>query len=230
MERNPANEMWFPAFLAEARPAIQAGVNAPRRRERLTACSLRTNNAHRDRQLPDMTHRVFGTVHQASDYRRGQLGATDAAKLTECRNIDRPQLCKRRVNSHGQRLKRVRHICGGKEAAFRWDRVELFSGQCLAPGVSNQSVDNAGDVPNMKCGGRDTGGAVIPLLLRQITNHLSDALADLQEDVRNRLENGWNAINGTALPPFSTRHSRVVRNASGSCDKSSSGRSYRREM
>ena len=79
-----------------------------------------------------MAHRMLGAVHKASNHRRGQLGATDTAKVAERRNIDRPQLCERRVNARRQRLEHVGNIGCSQEATFQRDRGELF-GQ-IAPG------------------------------------------------------------------------------------------------
>ncbi len=99
-----------------------------------------------------MTHRVFGAVHKASNHRRGQLGATDTAKVTECRNIDRPQLCERRVNARRQRLEHVGNICCSQRATFQRDRGELFGRQRLATSVGKQAVDDACHVADVKCG------------------------------------------------------------------------------
>ncbi|MEO5739399.1 MAG: hypothetical protein ABIS29_02260 [Vicinamibacterales bacterium] len=61
-------------------------------------------------------------------------------------------------------------------------------------------------MPNVKCRGCDAGWTAIPLFFRQVTDQLTRALAHLQEDVRDRLENGRNTVNRTTLPPLGTRH------------------------
>ena len=62
------------------------------------AGSLRSNDANRDRQLADMTHRMFCTVDEASDHGRWQLRPPDAAKVAKCGDIDGLQLRNSRID------------------------------------------------------------------------------------------------------------------------------------
>ena len=59
----------------------------------------RSRYTRRYRQLTDMTHRVFRTMHKAPDHRRRELCTSDRAKVAQCRDIYRAKLGDRRVDA-----------------------------------------------------------------------------------------------------------------------------------
>jgi hypothetical protein len=129
------------------------------------------------------------------------LGPSHAAKVTKCCHVDRAKLRNGCVNSRGQRTQNTRDVLFENVVTFRLNRRELFRRESAAAGVREEAIDDSGNVSHMKSRGGYPRRTGIPLLLRQRLNDLADALADLKQDVRDRLKDGRNAIDGTALPP-----------------------------
>ena len=79
-----------------------------------------------NRKLPYVPHRVFCTVHEATDHGRRELGPSHAAKVAKCRHIDRAKLRNGCVNSCGERAQNCRDVRCEKFLTFRLNRCELF--------------------------------------------------------------------------------------------------------
>ena len=86
----------------------------------------RPNDTSGDRKLPYVTHRVFCTMHEASDDGRRELGPPHAAKVAQCRDIDRAKLRNGCVNSCGERAQNGRDVRREQFLTFRLNRCELL--------------------------------------------------------------------------------------------------------
>ena len=85
-----------------------------------------SNDPSGDRKLPYVTHRVFCTMHEATDDGRRELGPPYAAKVAQCRDIDRAKLRNGCVDPGGERAQNCRDVRREKVLAFRLNRGELF--------------------------------------------------------------------------------------------------------
>jgi hypothetical protein len=63
----------------------------------------RPNDTRRYRKLTNMPHGMFGAVHQAADYSRGQTRPSDCAEVAERRRIDGSQLRDGRIDTSDER-------------------------------------------------------------------------------------------------------------------------------
>src|SRR3569833_1406276 len=167
----------------------------------------RAHDAHRHRQLSDVPHRVFSSMHETSDHRGRKLRSSDGAELAERRDFDRLQLVDRGIDARMQRRQHVANVSLRDLAAFRAQPRELRVVQRLATGIGEESVDDARHVSHMKRRRRNAGGSCVPLSHRQAGDELIDTLADLKQDVRNRLQQSRNLRDRTALPPLGISHS-----------------------
>ncbi len=150
-------------------------------------------------------------MHEATDDRRRELGTSHASKVAQLCHIDRAKLRNGCVNSRRQGGQHWRDVACEQFLTFRLNRRELFRRECVAAGVGEEAIDDAGNVTHMKgrrgCPCR-TG---VPFLLRQRLGNLGDTLANLKKDVRDWLQEVGNAVDRPALPPFSLRHSTSAR-------------------
>jgi len=168
--------------------------------------SARPDHPSGHRELPDVTHRVLRAMHEATDDGRGELGPSDAAKVAKRGHVDRAELRHRGVHSLGEREENGRDVRCEEFPTFQGNRRELLRRESMAAGVREQAIDDSGDVSHVKRRGSDASGAGIPLLLRQRLDDVADTFAHLQKNVRDRLKDVGNAVDGTALPPFRVRH------------------------
>lgn len=145
-------------------------------------------------------------MHEATDDGRRELGPSHAAKVAKRCHIDRAKLGNGCVNSCGEREQNRRDVRCEKFLAFRLNRRELFCREPVAAGVGEEAIDDSGNMPDMKGGGGYPRRAGVPFVLRQRLDNLADTLANLKKNVRDWLEDGGNALDGTTLPPFSVRH------------------------
>lgn len=141
-------------------------------------------------------------MHEAANHRRGELRSPHAAKVTECRDIDCPEFRDRCINTDGERIQHPRDVVGNKFPALQSNRGELLRRQRAAARIREETVDNPGHVSYMKRRGCHTGRAGVPLGRRQVLDKFADAFADLKQNVRDRLQDVGDALDGTALPPF----------------------------
>src|SRR5437773_1947594 len=89
-----------PAFLLRF---VCPTVGAHARRRSQLSPVVGPNYTSGNRKLPYVTHRVFCTMHEATDDGRRQLGPSHAAKVAQCRYIDCAKLRNGCVNSCGER-------------------------------------------------------------------------------------------------------------------------------
>jgi hypothetical protein len=172
----------------------------------------RPNNASGNRKLPYVTHRVLCTMHEATDDGRRKLGPPHAAKVAQCRHIDRAKLRNGCVNSCGERAQNRRDVRCEKFLTFQLNRCELFCRERIPAGVGEKAIDDSGDMSHMEGRGGYPCRAGVPFLLRQRLDDLADTLANLKENVRDWLKDGRDAVDGAALPPLSVSHSRSATN------------------
>jgi hypothetical protein len=104
--------------------AIERVARIAERRSRFARAS--PNHTSGDRKLPDVTHRVLRTMHQATNDGRRELGPSHAAKVAKCRHIDRAKLRNGRVNSCGLGSQNWRDVRREKFLTFQLNRCELF--------------------------------------------------------------------------------------------------------
>ena len=164
------------------------------------------NYASGNGKLPDMTHRVLCTMHEAPDDGRRELGPSHTAKIAKCCDVDAAKLSYSRVNSRGQDAQDCRDIRSEKFLTLRLNGRQLLCRQCVPAGVREQAIDDSGNMSHMKGGGGYACRASVPLFLRQGLDDLADTLAHLKKNVRNWLKNAGDAFDGAALPPLSIRH------------------------
>ena len=107
-----------------------------------------------------------------------------------------------------KRIQRLGDVRSGKLVAFRPKRGELLLLHRFAARVREQAIDDPGHVPDVKRRRRHAGGAGVPFGFRQVLDQFTDTFANLQKNVRDGLQDGGNAIDGTALPPLGIRHVR----------------------
>jgi hypothetical protein len=136
----------------------------------------------------------------------GSLARPTARKVAQCRHVDGAKLRQGGVDSCGEGVQRLRDIRREKLPLFRLNRRELLRREGAASGVGEEAVDDPGHVPHVECRRRDPGGAGVPFLLSQRFYDLAHALAHLQQNMRDRLEDGGNAVDRAALPPLGARH------------------------
>src|SRR5262245_53533348 len=145
-------------------------------------------------------------MHEATDDGRGMLWPPYTSKLAQRRDVDRAQLRQRCVESTRGRAQDSWDVCRDPLLALRTNRRELLRRQRLAAGVREEAIDDAGNVSHVKSRRRDACRPGVPLLLGQRRDDLADALANLKKNVRDWLEDGGDAVDGTALPPLGARH------------------------
>ena len=109
-----------------------------------------------------------------------------------------------------QRIEYGRDVGDGEWLAFRAKRRELIGAQRAAAGVREEAIDDSRDVPHVKRRRCHAGGPGVPLRLRQMFDEFADAFANVEEDVRHRLQDGGDAVHGTSLPPLGIRHGCLV--------------------
>src|SRR4051812_912864 len=189
-----------------ATPEMAAGSVMWAASPRFRFTRARPNDASGHRQLPDVTHRVFCAMHKTTDDGRRELSPSHAAKVVQCGHIDGAQLRNGCVNPAGEPLEDSRDVRGEKLLTFRLNRRELVRRQRVAAGVGEKAIDDPGDVAHVKGRGRHSRGARVPFALGQRLDDLADALAHLQQDVRDWLEDGRDAVDRPALPQLGVGH------------------------
>ena len=112
-------------------------------------------------------------MHQAADDGRRELSAPHSAKVAKRAHIDGAQLRDGRVDSSGQAAQDFRDLGGADPQTFRLKGRELFRGECVAAGVREEAIDDAGDMTYVKCDGCDTRRAGVPFLRRQVPSPAS---------------------------------------------------------
>ena len=68
--------------------------------------------------------------------------------------------------------------------------------------VREQAINHSRDVPNVERRRRNPSWARVPFFKRQVLNQLTDAFPYLKEDVRDGLQDGRDAFDGSSLPPL----------------------------
>jgi hypothetical protein len=153
-----------------------------------------------------MPHGMFGAVHQAADDGRGQTRPSDCAEVAERRRIDGSQLRDGGIDTSGQRFQRQRPAWGVELRALGSKRLELRVGQGVTARVCEQAVDDARYVPHVERRGRDPGWPCVPFIEGQVLNQLQDTFPDLEKNVCDGLQDGWDGFNRSSLPPFGLGH------------------------
>jgi hypothetical protein len=153
-----------------------------------------------------MPHGMFGAVHEAADYGRGQTRPSDCAEVAERRRIDCSQLRDGGIDTSVQRFQRHRPAWGVELRALGSKRLELRFGQRVTARVREQAVDDARYVPNVERRRRDSRWSCVPFIEGQVLNQLPDAFPDLKENVCDGLQDRWDGFNRSSLPPFGLGH------------------------
>jgi hypothetical protein len=84
--------------------------------------------------------------------------------------------------------RRRRDVRREKFLTFRLNRRELFGRECVAAGVGEEAIDDAGNVSDVKCRGGDSCRARVPFLLRQRLDDLADTVPTLKKNEGDRLD------------------------------------------
>ncbi len=99
-----------------------------------------------------------------------------------------------------------RHIAGCQVSTFTSNPRELLRRQPFGARIREQPVDHSGDVPHVKRSRSDSAGARVPFFLSQVLDQLVGTFSNLKENVRNGLEESWNAPDRPSLPPLCISH------------------------
>jgi hypothetical protein len=137
--------------------------------------------------LADVPHGVLGTVSQAAEDGGRQLRPSDPSKIAERGNVDSFELVDRRFDACVQSRQHRGNIGRGEHIAFSPHRCELLRRQRVAARVGEEPIDYARHVPDVKGRRCNASRARVPFGFCQARDELIDTLANLQENVRNRL-------------------------------------------
>jgi hypothetical protein len=134
-----------------------------------------------------VSHGVFGAMDETTNDGRWKTRAPNGAKVAERGDVDRAKFSNGGIDACVESVDYARDIRRAKVAAFESQRRELFRGELVAARVSEETIDDSGDVTYVKSRRCHSGGPSVPLGFREIIDELVDAFANLEEDVRYRL-------------------------------------------
>ncbi len=109
---------------------------------------------------------MFGSMHQAANYRRRQLRAPHSAEVAKRFYRNGSKLCHRCINLRCKRFHHGRDIAVAQLIALLSHRDELFWGKGVATRIREKAIDHTLNVSYMKSRRGNTTRASVPFVYR----------------------------------------------------------------